>query len=115
MVYLDTNYWKDGVILKFRVFTENFQLILEMRREKVLDGVNFHKFNNLLICILMGIPWDGTGMNFYAMGWDKKICPMDKPGFNSMLLDLINNRIINKSTQQRVSSLQQIVSSQATI
>ena len=35
------------VILKFRVFTENFQLILEMRREKILDGVNFHKFNKI--------------------------------------------------------------------
>ena len=46
MVYLDTNYWKNGVILQFRVFTENFLLILEMRKEKILDGVNFHKFNN---------------------------------------------------------------------
>ena len=24
----------------------------------------------LLNCILMGIPWDGTGMNCYGMGWD---------------------------------------------
>ena len=47
MVYLDTNYWKNGEILKFRVFTENFQLILEMRKEKILDGVNFHKFNKI--------------------------------------------------------------------
>ena len=23
--------------------------------------------------------WDGTGMNCYGMGWDRKICPMDKP------------------------------------
>ena len=57
MVYLDTNYWKNGVILKFRVFTENFQLILEMRKEKILDGVNFHQFNKILINKLL---WDGT-------------------------------------------------------
>ena len=50
-----------------------------MRREKIFDGVNFHKFNkNLLNCILMGIPWDGIGINCYRMGWDRKICPMDK-------------------------------------
>ena len=24
--------------------------------------------------------WDGTGINCYGMGWDRKICPMDKPG-----------------------------------
>ena len=47
MVYLDTNYWRNDVILKFRVFTENFQLILEMKKEKILDGVNFHKFNKI--------------------------------------------------------------------
>ena len=23
--------------------------------------------------------WDGTGINYYGMGWDRKICPMDKP------------------------------------
>ena len=23
--------------------------------------------------------WDGTGTNCYGMGWDRKICPMDKP------------------------------------
>ena len=23
--------------------------------------------------------WDGTGINCYGMGWDRKICPMDKP------------------------------------
>ena len=23
--------------------------------------------------------WDGTGINCYEMGWDRKICPMDKP------------------------------------
>ena len=22
---------------------------------------------------------DGTGINCYGMGWDRKICPMDKP------------------------------------
>ena len=27
----------------------------------------------------MGIPWDGTGMNCYGMGRDRRICPMDKP------------------------------------
>ena len=26
--------------------------------------------------------WDGTGMICYGMGWDRKICPMDKPGNN---------------------------------
>ena len=26
--------------------------------------------------------WDGTGMNCYGMGWDRKICPMDKSGNN---------------------------------
>ena len=28
----------------------------------------------------MGIPWDGTGMNCYGIGWDEteKIRPMDK-------------------------------------
>ena len=24
--------------------------------------------------------WDGTGINCYGMGWDRKICPMDKSG-----------------------------------
>ena len=23
--------------------------------------------------------WDGTGINCYGIGWDRKICPMDKP------------------------------------
>ena len=75
MWYLDTNYWKNGVILKFRVFTENFQLIVEMRREKILDGVSI--FINLIKCIelyfhgnLMG--WDGTGINCYEIGMGQK-------------------------------------------
>ena len=45
--HLFIHYWKNGVILKFCVFTENFQLILEMRREKILHGVNFRKFNKI--------------------------------------------------------------------
>ena len=35
----------------------------------------------------MGIPWDGMGWDRHnllliccGMGWDRKICPMDKPG-----------------------------------
>ena len=24
--------------------------------------------------------WDGTDMNCYGMGWNRKIGPMDKPG-----------------------------------
>ena len=59
MVYLDTNYWKNGVILKFRVFTEKFQLILEMRREKILDGVNFHKFNKIYWIVFW---WESHGL-----------------------------------------------------
>ena len=59
MVNLDTNYWKNGVILKFRVFAENFQLILEMRREKILDGVNFHKFNKIYWIVFW---WESHGM-----------------------------------------------------
>ena len=33
----------------------------------------------------MGIPWDWTGMNCNAMGWDRKICPKDKLGSKAMV------------------------------
>ena len=37
--------------------------------------------------------WDGTGMNCYEMGWGRKICPMDKPGFSAKNLRIyIKNR-----------------------
>ena len=26
--------------------------------------------------------WDGTGMNCYGMGWDRKKCPVDKPVYD---------------------------------
>ena len=29
--------------------------------------------------------WDGTGINCYGMGWDRKICPMDKPVKHSLI------------------------------
>ena len=27
----------------------------------------------------MGIPWDRHNLLWDGMGWDRKICPMDKP------------------------------------
>ena len=76
MVYLNTNYWKNGVILKFRVFTENFQLILEMRREKMLDRVNFHKFNKIYWIVFW---WESHGM-----GWDRHKLLWDGMGQKNM-------------------------------
>ena len=52
----------------------------------VLSSIHYTEiFINLLSFIELyfdGNPmgWDGTGMNCCGMGWDRKICPMDKPG-----------------------------------
>ena len=38
--------------------------------------------------------WDGTGINCYGMGWDRKICLMDKPAYcDQNGLELWKNRI----------------------
>ena len=92
MVYLDTNYWKNGVILKFRVFTENFQLILKIKREKISDGVIFINLIKFIELYFDGNPmgWDRHKLLWDGMGWDRKICPMDKPVYNCLNRPRIN-------------------------
>ena len=44
--------------------------------------------------------WDGTGMNCYGMGWDIKICPMDKPDDNILKCHL--EIVIKKHLQNKL-------------
>ena len=37
--------------------------------------------------------WDVTGMNCNGMGWDRKICPMDKPAYKHEIRTLKSEMI----------------------